>query len=275
MVTYAAMLNVPRHVVEYLARLLAAHRRTLGTPKGSRALGVFRQAVLLLRWFLDATRVDQLARDAGISLATAYRYLHEGIDVLAAQAPDLRKVLDQARKDGLSHVIIDGSLVHTDRIKAKAVSVKGQDIDLWYSKKHACHGGNVQFLATPNGFPLWTSQVRPGSVPDIEAARDLVFPALYPAARGGVAALADKGYQGAGIGVLTPVKERGDGIVLDTDNRAYNHLLTRLRALGERAMAILKTRWKALRHVTLDPNRIGDITRAALVLTHLEHGRTH
>lgn len=42
------------------------------------------QAILVLRWFKDATRVHLLARDAGISVATAYRYLHEAIDVIAS-----------------------------------------------------------------------------------------------------------------------------------------------------------------------------------------------
>ncbi len=37
-----------------------------------------------------------LARDAGISQATGYRYLHEGIGVSAAQTPDLHEVLDSA-----------------------------------------------------------------------------------------------------------------------------------------------------------------------------------
>ncbi|MFD5157448.1 hypothetical protein ACFWMJ_05150 [Streptomyces hawaiiensis] len=31
-VTYAATLDVPRHIVDFLARLLAAHRRSIGTP---------------------------------------------------------------------------------------------------------------------------------------------------------------------------------------------------------------------------------------------------
>ncbi len=70
MVTCAATLGVPRHVVEFLARLLARHRRQIGTPKGSRALGPFRQAVLVLRWFRDRSCVHCLARDAGISQAT-------------------------------------------------------------------------------------------------------------------------------------------------------------------------------------------------------------
>ncbi|MFW6724990.1 hypothetical protein ACHZ98_33590 [Streptomyces sp. MAR4 CNY-716] len=39
-----------------------------------------------------------------------------------------------------------------------------------------------------------------------------------------------------------------------------------LRALGERAAATLKQRWRTLQHVTLSPNRIGAIANAALVL---------
>lgn len=111
MVTYVATLDVPHQVVDYLARLLAAHRRRIGTPRGSRALGPFRQAVLVLRWFRERGCVHCLARDAGISQATGYRYLHEGIDVLAGQAPDLHGVLRRCQEEGMTHVILDGTLV--------------------------------------------------------------------------------------------------------------------------------------------------------------------
>ncbi|RPK60147.1 hypothetical protein EES42_35090 [Streptomyces sp. ADI95-17] len=43
-------------------------------------------------------------------------------------------------------------------------------------------------------------------------------------------------------------------------------LIRDLRALGERTAAELKERWRALRHITLSPSRIGEIARAALVL---------
>ncbi|MFJ3334178.1 hypothetical protein [Streptomyces sp. NPDC086766] len=109
MVTYAATLDVPRHVVEYLARLLAAHRWRIGTPKCSRALGPFRQAVLVLRWFRERGCVYCLALDAGISQATGYRCLNEGIDVLDDQAPDLHDVLARCRREGMTHVILDGT----------------------------------------------------------------------------------------------------------------------------------------------------------------------
>lgn len=53
--------------------LLRSHRDRLGTRRGARALGVFKQAVLVLRWFVDGTRLVQLARDNGISLPTSCR----------------------------------------------------------------------------------------------------------------------------------------------------------------------------------------------------------
>lgn len=44
-----------------------------------------------------------------------------------------------------------------------------------------------------------------------------------------------------------------------------------LRCLGERGFALLTCRWRALRHITTSPRKIGDIAKAALVLTHFEH----
>jgi hypothetical protein len=48
---------------------------------------------------------------------------------------------------------------------------------------------------------VWVSRVEPGSTHDLTAARAHALPALYPAAAAGLATLADKGYQGAGIGI--------------------------------------------------------------------------
>jgi hypothetical protein len=71
-ITYRATLDVSRELVHHLARLLHAERRHRGTPKGSRALTCFWQAVLVLRWFRDRTDPAALGRDHGISRATAY-----------------------------------------------------------------------------------------------------------------------------------------------------------------------------------------------------------
>jgi hypothetical protein len=59
---------------------------------------------------------------------------------------------------------------------------------------------------------------------------------------------------------------------LDINTRARNALQRSLRCLGERGFALLTGRWRALQHVTVSPSKIGDIARAALVLTHFEHG---
>lgn len=39
------------------------------------------------------------------------------------------------------------------------------------------------------------------------------------------------------------------------------------------APTLLTGRWRALRHFTASPRKIGDIIKAALVLTHFEYGR--
>jgi len=48
-IAYRAALDVPRELAQFTARLLAAERRRRGTPRDSRALTCFWQAVLGLR----------------------------------------------------------------------------------------------------------------------------------------------------------------------------------------------------------------------------------
>jgi hypothetical protein len=273
-ITYRATLDVPRELARYLGRLLHAERRDRGTRKRTRALTCYEQAVLGLRWFRQNTDITALARDHGISRATGYRYLDEVVAVLAEQAPDLHDALRRAKDDELSHVVLDGKIFSADRLGEKTTSVKGEAIDLWYSGKAHQHGGNIQALTAPDGFPLWVCDVEPGSVHDLTVAREQVLGALYRAAsRLGLPTLADGGYDGAGIGVFTPVKQPADGRTLDVGNRTYNALLRGLRCLGERGFALLTGRWRALRHFTTSPRKIGDIVKAALVLTHFEHGQ--
>jgi hypothetical protein len=112
-------------------------------------------------------------------------------------------------------------------------------------------------------------------VPDLTAARVHALPALYQAAAANLPTLADPGYDGAGIGILIPVKQPPDNQELDIDTRTRNALQRSLRCLGERGFALLTGRWRTLRHTTASPSKIGAIGRAALVLTHFEHGYSH
>ena len=276
MINYGATLDVAHELVWFVDHILRAERRRRGTRRGRRALTPYRHAVLVLRWFRDATPVHRLAADHRISIATAYRYLHEAITALAGQAPDLHQVLTDRHTRGDTHLILDGSLIPSDRVAATTIKTKGRNrgrtVHLWYSGKHRAFGGNIQFLATPDGFPLWTSPVLPGSRNDLSAARDLdIIGALTAAAAGGLKTLADKAYHSAGIGILTPYKKTAGQPPLNARQRVYNLLQSRARALGERAMALLKTRWRTLHRITLCPHHIGTIVQAALVLTHHEH----
>jgi hypothetical protein len=52
-IAYPAMLDVPRELVGYVARLLRAERRSRGTRRKARSLTCYRQALFALVWFRD------------------------------------------------------------------------------------------------------------------------------------------------------------------------------------------------------------------------------
>jgi hypothetical protein len=261
-ITYRATLDVPASTVLLVSRWLLAHRLAHDRRPWQRAATPYVQAVLVLRWFKEATDIRILARDARVSIATAYRYLHEAIDVIAAQTPELSEVLEHGLQQDWGFVCLDGTLIPS--VRSAARSEAGHDV--WYSGKHKRHGGNIQVLTGPTGYPEWVSDVEPGSTHDITAARAHALPALYPAAVRGLPTLTDKGYLGAGIGIHVPFKGRN----LHADHQTRNAMISALRAPAERANALLKRTWKALERVTLDPWRIGAIVAAALVLLHLQ-----
>jgi O-methyltransferase involved in polyketide biosynthesis len=68
-VTDTAVLPIGESTVAFLSGLLSGERARRGTRRGRRMLGCYRQAILVLRWFLDATRVAQFV-DLGAGLPT-------------------------------------------------------------------------------------------------------------------------------------------------------------------------------------------------------------
>jgi hypothetical protein len=124
---------------------------------------------MVIRWLLDGTRVTQLAADYQIGRSTCYDNLHEALDVLAAQAPGLHSALLAAKAAGYDYVIVDGTLIETDRCRTPGPTA---GVDLWWSGKHEQHGGNIQVITAPDGWPLWTSPVRPGREHDTTALRE-------------------------------------------------------------------------------------------------------
>ena len=55
-------------------------------------------------------------RDSRVSRATAYRYLHEALGVIADRAPDLPEVLQRLRRAEEPFVCLDGTVIRTDRV---------------------------------------------------------------------------------------------------------------------------------------------------------------
>jgi DDE superfamily endonuclease len=268
--SYRVMLDVPRELILFVSSLLAARRRSIGTRKNTRRLGCYRQALFGLAWFRDKADIRRLGAGFGLPQSTACRYLAEVTDVLAERAPGLREALERAVAEGTPYVILDGKIVDADRCHEKTLSRRGREIDLWYSGKKKDFGGNIQALFYPDGKPMWISDVLPGNVNDLSAAREMVL-AVISAFTGQLPCLADGGYEGAGHGILTPVKKPKGNKELDISTRTYNALLRSLRCMGERGFALLTQRWHTLQHVTMSPGKIGQIARAALVLTLFEH----
>jgi DDE superfamily endonuclease len=269
-VSYRVMLDVPRELVLFVSGLLAARRREIGTRKGTRRLGSYRQALFALAWFRDKGDIPRLGRGFGLPQSTAYRYLDEVIGVLAARAPGLQQALERALGEGTPYLILDGKVVDADRCREKTTSCKGESIDVWYAGKTHDFGGNIQALFYPSGIPLWVSDVLPGNVHDLAAARQNVLGILRPFLAS-LPVLADPGYDGAGHGVHVPVKKPAGVRELDINTRTRNALIRSARCLGERGFALLTQRWKTLQHVTASPGKIGLIAKAALVLVLFEH----
>jgi DDE superfamily endonuclease len=126
----------------------------------------------------------------------------------------------------------------------------------------------------PDGWPIWTSDVRPGREHDTTAAR--THPEILPAfveISDDLWTLGDLGYEGEAATITVAFKKPQNAELTDTQkvlNKAHNGI----RAIGERGNALLKMTFKALRNVSLNPWRIGKIVAAALVLLHFDHART-
>ncbi|MGC4747622.1 transposase family protein [Micromonospora sp. DT201] len=270
-VTYTAVLPVDEHTVDFLTGLFAAERVRRGTRAGTRAPCCRDQAVMVLRWFLDGTRMRQLATDNQTSISTGYDYLNKGIDVLAARTPSLHAALLAAKAAGHDYVNIDGTLIETDRCRTPGPT---EGVDLWWSGKHDQHGGNVQVVTVPNGWPIWTSEVRPGREHDTTAARAHaeILPALTEAGAD-LRTLGDLGYEGLADTVTVAFKKPKTGGLLLAQQQ-FNKAHNSLRAIGERGNSLLKTTFRALRNISLNPWRIGKIVAAALVILHIDHDRT-
>ncbi|MGW5255828.1 IS5 family transposase [Streptomyces sp. NPDC004012] len=248
MLVHPSGVDVSSSALRFLAARLREHRRALGTLW--RRLNAGRQALLTPAHPRNGQPYAQLAAGFGIGTTTAYRYITEAVNLLAALAPTLTEAVRAALTK--AYVILDGTLLPIDRIAADHP---------FYSGKHKKHGINVQVTADPRGRLMWASPALAGAVHDVRAAREHgIIEAL---AEAGITCWADKGYQGAGGTVRLPYRGRWDS--LSTGQQAVNRSHAKIRALVEQAIATLKS-WRLLRKLRCSTTRITSLVQAVLVL---------
>lgn len=252
MLFYRSSLPLSRSTLEYVTGVVRRHRRSIAS-KG-RALPPGAQALMTLAYLKKGETFTQLAAGFAVGTATAWRYVNETVMLLSARSPKLGRALRRARKDQLAYVVLDGTLIPIDRIRADRP---------FFSGKHKRHGMNVQVIAGPDGTIVWVSGPLRGSTHDLKAAR--IWGLITELRRSGLLVLADKGYVGAGPHIVTPYKGKHKPESQKTANRSH----ARLRGPGERANAQLKT-WKILTRLRCCPYRAGHLAKAIHVLQNRE-----
>ncbi|MFC4335330.1 transposase family protein [Salininema proteolyticum] len=276
-VTYAAVLPIDRAVVGWFSRKLACHRRNLKTKANTRQLTAWAQAVLVLRWLLDGTRIRQLQGDNNLGCTTTYAYLWEELKVLAVQAPTMADAIDAARAAGDSYIGLDGTLILMAKTHLRGPT---DGVDLWLSGKHHRHGANIQVMSAPDGYPLWVFETRPGREHDSTAVikhgkeEDLALLSVGIEDRLRLLALVDLGYEKFKdfLSVHMPHKKKPKK-ELNLAQKQYNKAIGAARALAEKANADLNVRSKALALVSLNPWRIGTIVKACLAVFRIDRPR--
>ncbi|PZT75910.1 MULTISPECIES: transposase family protein [unclassified Streptomyces] len=161
-------IDLSSRALRYLAGHLTSRRQEIGTRW--RRLAPGRQALLALAHLWCGDTYAQLAAGFGIGIATAFRYIREAVDVLAALAPSPAEAMKRIQM------------------------------------KHKRHGMNVQVPTDPFGHLLRASPALPGSTHDLTAARHHgITKAL---AEADLKCWADKAYQGTGGPVRVPFRGR-------------------------------------------------------------------
>jgi hypothetical protein len=249
LLTYPGVIMLPASTLDFLAGLLRAHRERLGTW---RKLPARDQALLVLAHLRNGDTYERLAAGFGVGLATAHRYVREGVGLLADLGRSLTAALWGLAWTHNNFAILDGTVVRTNRVRAHN--------KLYYSGKHKHHGVNLQGLTDPYGRLVWISDGLPGSTHDITAARH--HNVFHTVALSDLFLFVDKGYVGGeGDTLLIPYKGRD----LPDAYREANRGHAAIRANGERGFATLKN-WHVFDRFRACPRRVGAFAQAVFVL---------
>ncbi|WP_229844708.1 transposase family protein [Streptomyces cinnamoneus] len=201
-------------------------------------------------------RLADMAGGTNVSESSIRRWRDELIALLAAQAPRLDRALKKVAKQGGEVVLIDGTLIRTQRRTGRADRRN-------YSGKHHHHGLHFLALTDEKGRLIWISAAR----------HDHILAHLRAA---GLGALADLGFRGLDNDVRDPLIVTGFHASrthkLTRGQKTANRVLAVGRAPVEHGFAHLKN-WRTLTKLRTDPARATQLLRALLVLTNLEVNR--
>ncbi|MFC4337611.1 transposase family protein [Salininema proteolyticum] len=257
---YRASINLSEASLQLTARLIRKRRAAIGTHW--RKLGPAGQAKLALVYLVKHDTLAELASGFGVGIATAWRYIREVLDLLAALAPSLEAALWTACSRGLRTILLDGTCCETDRLhdyRDPDIPWREQ-VDRHWCAKHKHHSVTLQGITDLDGNLLWLGTAYPGSVHDLTAARaDGVFTL---ARKVDLEIFADKGYIGAGPGVTTPIRGRN----LPEAKLRHNYVVNSIRALVERGFAQLK-KWAIFNRSRCSPQKVGQAAHAWIALT--------
>ena len=245
---------------------LAASLRRRHDRQGTRwrLLDPVAQAVLVIAFLRTNLTCAELAAGFGISPATCWRDIREGIGVLADRGRriSLADVARLAAKMGWQYVIAGGVHVPTVTFGRKTGGQRA-----FYSGKHKRHGLNVQTVCSPDGELLWAAAPLPGATVDVTAARRADIAAMLVSVIG---VFADLGYLGWDGQVITG-RRKPRGKELTAAQRAANRLQAQLRCVGERGNARLKY-WKVLAsELRCRPGQCTAMVKAVLALHYMEN----
>ncbi len=112
MLVYPSAMPVSNRALRVLSDALRQHRTVIGCRW--RRLSAGEQALLVLAHLNKGETYAALAGGFGVGTTTVFRYVREGVQVLAAVAPTLNEALDLARRKAF--VILDGTLLRIDRV---------------------------------------------------------------------------------------------------------------------------------------------------------------
>jgi hypothetical protein len=262
-IVYQVRLPVSGSTQRYVRDLISAHCKKIRSRWRKVTPGT--QAIIVLAVLRHDQRLADMAGGNQVSAATIRRWVLEVIDLLAAHAPRLDRVLAKAaRGTAESVVLLDGTLVPTQRRTGKNNKTN-------YSGKHKRHGLLFLALTDTQGNLLWISAATPGRASEVTTARRTKLTTKLRDA--GLGAMCDLGFTGLEDDPDNPVivigRRAARARPLTDAEKQANQLIARERAPVEHGFADLKN-WRILTRLRISTRHATRLLRALLVLTNLE-----